>query len=172
MLFVELFETFVLVVHLVSLSRCPIKIRADVTSQFPQIYPITSTAADKRLYETTFELAQRVGESAPRYSLFKFERTNAWGKSSGQVSVGKRNKPSEWYVCSIRLHFNDHPFAIGGRVRRPPPARPPAFTRLMAARFSVHRRAYTSYKLYKFTEAITIRFSNWADMIYFLWTQS
>lgn len=137
------------------------------------VYPITATAGEKRLKERTSELAQRVVRVSPRSAIVYLSLREQMRWVSGQVLVGKRNKPSEWYVCSIRLHFNDHPFAIGGRVRRPPPAgRPPAFTRLMATRFSAHCRAYTSYKLYKFTEAITIRFWNWADMIYFLWAQS
>lgn len=67
-------------------------------------------------------------------SSFKLKQTNVFCKDSGQAADGKWNKMSEWYVWSIRLHFNDHSFAIGAAAR--------AFSRLMAIRFSALGRAY------------------------------
>lgn len=109
--------------------RCPIKIRADVTSQFPPIYPITSTAGDKRLYETTLELARRVGESAsPRLAIVYLslrEQMRGVRVADRFQLANEINRRSDMFAPYVFISMTIHLRSVAASaVRRPPVLRP------------------------------------------------
>lgn len=103
---------FAFVVHLSNfIIRRPIKVRSVETNQLPPVYPITSTAREKRLKERTLELARRVVRVSPRTAIvyLSLRQQMRWVRPADRFQLANEiNRRSDMFAPYVFISMTIH----------------------------------------------------------------